>query len=207
MSQPFFGPTQLHLNLLHLKTTNILEFDSFEQIPDPLLRIQLGSIGRQTLQMDTLGSTAAQEIFDGLTAMNRSTIPDHQQFARDLTGEQLQKANNIWTFIRMVLGLHEQSPFRGNPTHGRKMVMGQFDAQDGRFASRCIGAYRHRQEVKGRLIDKDYRAFFLFRLFFNSGQRCSFQVWMAISSRWLAFWMGFCRLCLMPRRRRLQWAG
>src|SRR5512135_1800691 len=33
MSQPFFGPTQLHLNLLHLKTTHILEFDSREVNP------------------------------------------------------------------------------------------------------------------------------------------------------------------------------
>jgi hypothetical protein len=38
MSQPFLDATQLCLDVLHLKTTNILEFDALEQIPDPFLR-------------------------------------------------------------------------------------------------------------------------------------------------------------------------
>src|SRR6266700_42199 len=207
MPQPFFGTTHLPLDVWHVKTTNIFEFDAFEQIPHPFLWIQLRRIGRQALQMDAFSSAMSQEIFDHLTTMNRSTIPDNQQFARDLAGEQLQEANDIWTFIRMVLGLHKHSPSCGKTSHDRKMVTGQLDAQPGRLTNRCIGAYRHGQEIKGRLIDKDYRALFLFSLFFNSGQRCSFQVWMPISSRWLAFWMGFCRLYLIERRRRLQWAG
>jgi hypothetical protein len=31
MPEPFFGPTQLPLDLLHVKTTNIFEFDPFDQ--------------------------------------------------------------------------------------------------------------------------------------------------------------------------------
>lgn len=206
MSQPFFGTTHLSLNVWHVKTTNILEFDPLEQVPNPFLRIQFWRISRQLFKMNALGSTFSQKVFDRLTAMDGSAIPDHQQGPRDLTGEQLQKANHIWAFVRMVLGLHEEPAFWSDPTHGRKMVSAQLDAQDGRLPLWRIGADRHRQQVKGGLIYKDDGALFALGLFFSSCQRCSFQAWMAASSRWVAFWMGFCRLCLSERRRRLQWA-
>ncbi|GAC1310997.1 MAG: hypothetical protein NVSMB27_47790 [Ktedonobacteraceae bacterium] len=40
MSQSFFGTTQLRLDVLHVQTTNILKFDSLEQIPDAFLWCQ-----------------------------------------------------------------------------------------------------------------------------------------------------------------------
>src|SRR5260370_2875655 len=192
MSQAFFSTPHLPLDVLHVKTTNILEFNSLEQIPDPFLRIQFGSIGRQTFEMDAFGSAFGQEIFDGLTAMDRGSVPDHQQLARDLTQEQLQEADGIWALVRMVLRLHEDPSLWGNTTHGREMIPGQWDLQDGRLTHGCIGAKRHRQQVKSRLIYENDRPLFVFRLFFSSSQRCSFQPWIAASSRWVAFWMGFC---------------
>jgi hypothetical protein len=38
MSQPFFGSPHFPLDVLHVKTTHILAFDAFEQIPDAFLR-------------------------------------------------------------------------------------------------------------------------------------------------------------------------
>ena len=40
MSQPFFGSPHFPLDVLHVKTTNILEFSSLEQIPDPFLGLE-----------------------------------------------------------------------------------------------------------------------------------------------------------------------
>jgi hypothetical protein len=56
MPQPFFGTTHFPLDVRHVKTTNILEFDSFEQIPDAFLRIQFGCISRQLFKMNPLGT-------------------------------------------------------------------------------------------------------------------------------------------------------
>jgi hypothetical protein len=203
MPQSFFGTTQLSLDMLHVKTANILEFNSFEQIPDAFLRIQFWRIRRQTFKMNPLGTAFCQKIFDRLTTMNGRSIPDDQQVAGNLTSEQLQKAYDIWTFVRMLLRLHKDPALRGDATHGRKMVTRQLDAQGGRLAYRRIGANGHGQEVKGGLIDKNYRPLFLLGLFLRAGHRSSFQAAMAVSSRWVAFWMGFCRLCLRRRRRRL----
>lgn len=202
MPQPFFGSQHFLLDMLHIKTTNILKLDSFEQIPDPFLWIELRRIRRQAFQMNPLGSAFAQIVLDGLTAMNGGSIPDDQQIACNLAGKYLQKANDIGTFVRMILGLHEDPALRGNASHHRQVIPRQLDAQDGRFSDRRIGLDRHGQKIKGRLINKNYGPFFFFRFFFSAGQHTFFQAAIAASSRWVAFWMGFCRLCLRRRRRR-----
>lgn len=202
MPQPFFGATQFPLDMRQIQTTNILEFDALEQIPNAFLWIEFRGIARQLFQMNAFGSSFSQVVFDFLTTMNRGSIPDHQQVPRNLAGEQLQKANDIGPFVGMVLGLHNELSFWRHGTHSRDMITRQLDAQGGRLAYGCIGAHGHRQEIKCRLIDEDYRAFFLFRLFFSAGQRSFFQATIPASSRCVAFWMGFCRLCLMRRRRR-----
>jgi hypothetical protein len=117
MSEPFFGTSQLPFNVLHVKTTNILEFDSLEQIPDALLRIEFWRVARQAFEMDTFGSAFGQKVFDRLRAMNGRSVPDHQQEACDLTQEQLQKANHIRPFVRMVLRLHHELSVRGDGTY------------------------------------------------------------------------------------------
>ena len=122
MPQPFFGTTHLPLDVWHVKTTNIFEFDAFEQIPHPFLWIQLRRIGRQTLQMDTFSSAMSQKIFDHLTPMNRSAIPDDQELAGDVAQEVLQEADDVRALVGMVLHQHEQAPRRGDAADDRQMV-------------------------------------------------------------------------------------
>ncbi len=73
------GKNQFRIELQEILATQILEFAAFEQIPDPFLWIEFGCISRQTLQVNTLSPTRSQELFDGLTVMNRGTIPDDEQ--------------------------------------------------------------------------------------------------------------------------------
>jgi len=207
MSQSFFGTTQLRLDVLHFKTTNIFEFDSLKQIPDTFLRIQFWRIARQPFEMNAFGPSFCQVVFDGLTSMNRSAIPDDQQLTGNLTREDLQKANDIWACVRMILSLHNDLSFGSESANGREMITSQLDFQNGRFANGGIGAHRQWQHIKGGLIYENNRPFFVCGFFFNSSQRCSFQLWIAASLRCVAFWMGFCRLYLRLRSRRLQWAG
>ena len=192
MPEPFFGPTQLQGDMRHVETTNVLEFDALEQIPDAFLRIELRSIARQAFQMDAFGSAFGQEIFDRLTAVNGGSIPDDEQFAWDLAQKHLQEAHHIRAFVRMVLALHEDPSLRGDAPNGREVIAGQFHGQDRGLAHRSIGAHRHRQQVKPGFIYKHNRTLFVLGFFFNSSQCSSFHVLMATSSRWVAFWMGFC---------------
>lgn len=207
MSQAFFGVQHFSSELRPVQTTNILELDAFEQIPDALLWIQLWGIGRQLFQMDPSCPAVAEIVFDRLAAMNGSSVPDHQQLARNLAGEQLQEANHIGAFVGVVLALHDDLSFGGDAAHGRKMIARQLHFQQRRLADRCIGSHHHGQQIKRRLIHKDYRPVFFRSLFFSAGHRSAFQAAMAASSRWLAFSMGFWRLYFTARSRRLQWAG
>lgn len=61
MSQTFFGPTQLPLDVLQVKTTNILEFDPLEQVPGTFLRIELRSIGSQTFEISSVMTPSVRE--------------------------------------------------------------------------------------------------------------------------------------------------
>ena len=83
MSQTFFGPSKLLGHLGHISAAEILEFATFEQIPDSFLRIEFGRIARQALQMEPFGRPALQKGFDHVRPMDRRAIPNHQQLARD----------------------------------------------------------------------------------------------------------------------------
>lgn len=207
MPQAFFGSLQLQCKLLGILHTKVFQFASLEQIPYPFLRIQFRRIPWQALQMNAFGSPCAQKVFDDMTAMNRSPIPNDQQFARDFAQKQLQKAYDISPFVRMILDLHEQSSRERQPSHCRKVIASQWNGQDGGLTHWRIRAYSHRQQVKRRLVYKDDGTLFFLRLFFNSATRCSRQVWIAWASRWLARLSGFWTLCLIALRRRLQWVG
>jgi hypothetical protein len=207
MSEPFLGTQQFCAELIEVSSTKVLEFAPLEQIPHAFLRIQFRSIARQSLQMDAFGSAFGQEIFDGPRAMNTRAIPDDQQLPWDLAQEQVQEPHHVRAFEGMVLEVHNQAPIHGQAANGRKMIASQGNFQDGRLSHGSIGAHRHGQQVKARLIYKYDRAFLLFGLFFNSTEWWSRHSWMACSSRWLARVSGFCRLCLMAERRRPQWVG
>jgi hypothetical protein len=207
MPESFFGPAQLQGDVLDVETTNVLEFDALEEIPDVFLRVEFWGIRRQAFQMDAFGSAFCQESFDRLRAMNGGPIPNDEQVARDLALEQLQEAHDIGSLVGMVSDLHAEPSFRSDASNGREVIVGQFHRQDRCLAYRRIRAHRHGHQVKRGLIYKDNRTRFVFGLFFNASQRSSFQALMAASSRWVAFWMGFCRLYLRRRSRRLQWAG
>jgi len=124
MSQPFLGTKQRRLDMVHLKTIHVFPLDAFEQIPDPFVRIQCWRRARQTFEMQTCGSSFCHRIVDGLTAMNRGTVPHDQHVARDLSREHLHKAHDIWACGRMVLGLQKALPLWSDAAQSRKMVTG-----------------------------------------------------------------------------------
>jgi hypothetical protein len=207
MPEPLLGTQQFGGELLEIVSAKVLEFASLQQIPHSFLWVQLRGVAGQLLQMDALSSAVSQKILHRLTPVNGSPIPDDQQLARELAQEQVRETHDIWTLVRGVLDVHDQSSIHGETTHRREMITGQCDLQHGRLADRGIGPHHHWQQIKSRLIYKDDGALFLFGLFFSSAERCSRHSWIAASSRWLACSTGFCRLCLILCRRREQCVG
>jgi hypothetical protein len=71
------------------------------------------------LQQQSLGCTLGQEFFDGLAAMDRRTVPDHQQLARDMSQQVLEEADYLGATERVVLNAQQQSTTRGDATDDR----------------------------------------------------------------------------------------
>src|SRR5919201_2405765 len=68
-----------------IAATHIAQFDALERVPEPLSWVQLGRVGRQGLEVQTLGRTVGQEVLDDLGTMDGRAIPDDQQLARDVS--------------------------------------------------------------------------------------------------------------------------
>ena len=207
MAETFFSSSKLIGNLGHICAADILQFAAFEQIPDPLLRIEFGRIAWEAFQMEPFGRTSREKVLDRLRPVDRCAIPDHQELAGNLAQQEAQEAHDGLRIIGMVLRLHEESPIRGDPANRREMIPGQLHPQHGRLPTWRVGAHCHGQQVKTGLIYEDDRSFFLFGLFLSAGQRSAFQLRIASSLRWVARCTGFWTLCLRARRMRLQWAG
>ena len=77
--------TEMLVEVMQIGAAHVPQLDTFEVRPDALIRVQVGRVAWQLFQAQPLGSTLSQEVFDRLTAMDRRSIPDDQQLARDLS--------------------------------------------------------------------------------------------------------------------------
>jgi hypothetical protein len=188
-------------------TDNILQLHPLQVVPDPLIRVQLGSIGGQLLQMDSLPSRAGQEGFDRLAAVDGAAIPDDQQPHRDVGGQLLQEPRRIYTPEGPVLDPSVQPALGGDATDYRQMVPAEGCPEHWSLASGGIGLDHHGQQVATRFVHEDDGPAFIPGLFLSAGQRFSFQCRMASSSRCCARRLGFWRVHPYCLRMRPTWEG
>src|SRR5918999_1624637 len=138
-----------------MPTDNILQLHPLQVVPDLLIRLQLGSIGGQLLQMDFLPSRAGQEDFDRLAAVDGAAIPDDQQPHRDVGGQPLQEPRRIYTPEGPVLDPSVQPAVGGDATDYRQMVSAEGYPEHRSLALGCIGLDHQGQQVATRLVHED----------------------------------------------------
>ncbi len=95
MPEPRAGKQQLRIKLRQILATHMFEFTPFEQIPNPLLRIEFSRISRQAFRVETFGSSLPQKLFGCLAAMDRRAIPNDQHLPRKVTQELFEKAHDM----------------------------------------------------------------------------------------------------------------
>src|SRR5258708_17334104 len=144
MAQPLFGPAQRARQLPQVAAAQIAQLDALEIVPDALVRVQLGGVAWQLLQVHASGTAPTQEVLDGLAAMNGRAVPDHQELATDLAQQHAQEADDIRRVVGTLLGLHEQAPVRRDAADRREMVIIDRHPQQRRLPTRCPGPPAHR---------------------------------------------------------------
>jgi len=195
------GESELVSQVRKVLAADVAQFDVLEVGADALVGVQLRSVAGEPLQPETLGRALDQEVLDGLAAMDRGAIPEHQELAGDVTEQMLEEADDIRTLVGPLLHEPEQSPIRGDAADDRQVIAAQRQSEDGRLAAWRVGSDGAGEQVEAGLIDPDDGPSFLVRPLFRAGQRSVRQVSIAPSSRWLARWTGFCTLQPAARKR------
>jgi len=148
VAQALFGAPQRQGKCGQVGAAEIAQLDPFEVVPDALIGVKVGGVARQLFQMHTPSGASAQEVFDGLAAMNRRPIPDDQQLAADFAQQDLEETHDIRRAVGMILGLHVQAPVGGNAADGGEVVVGERDPQQRRLAAGRPGAHDVWQQVE-----------------------------------------------------------
>ena len=87
MAQALFCSNQSLAQGRETLTAQIFQLPSLEQVPDAFLRIQLGGIAGQSLQMESFGCSSCEKGLDLFGPMDRGSIPNDQELAADLAQE------------------------------------------------------------------------------------------------------------------------
>ena len=207
VAEPSGGQPQDVAQVTQRGATPIPQLDPFQVVPDALIGIQIWRIARQDLELEARGPAGRQEVLHGLAVVDRGTIPDHQELARDMTQQMLQELHDLRTANRTLVDPQEQAVIQADAADDRQVVTGQRHPQDGRLAARSVGADHRWQQVEARLVYPDDRLAGTFGPFFRAGQRVAYQAAMAASSRWVARTRGFWGLQPIVRNSRLTCAG
>jgi hypothetical protein len=87
MAKAFFRQYQSLSHVGEILATHIFQFVAFEQILHALLRIEIRSIARKAFQVEPLGRTGSEKLFNHLRTMDWRAIPNDQDLASDLAQE------------------------------------------------------------------------------------------------------------------------
>ena len=110
------------VEIVQIGAAHVPQLNVFEIGPDTLMRVEIGRVAWQLLQLEPFGSALGQEVFDRLTAMDRRPIPEHQELAGQVSQEVAQEQHHIWTAEGVILDLQQQAPTRRDAADDRQMV-------------------------------------------------------------------------------------
>src|SRR5918992_2027382 len=176
--------------------TKVLQLHPFQVIPDPFRRVQLWGIPRRLLQVNPVSSAVTQVLFHYPAAVDGSPIPEHQQLSSNVPCQVLEETHHVGSTVGSLLRHQVQLAFPSDAAHRREVVSAQRGTNNRSLAYWGIGSDHSKQQIKTRLVYKDQRPLFLYRLFLIWGQRSCFHRSMASSFRWVARCIGFWRLQL-----------
>ena len=94
---------QVPLQVIQVRAAHVPQFHVFEVRPDAFVWVQVGCIARQLLESQALGRTLGQKGLDRSAAMNRRTVPDHQQLAWNVSQQMLEEVDYLRTAERVIL--------------------------------------------------------------------------------------------------------
>src|ERR1044072_1487355 len=147
------------MQLLHVHTREVGHLHILQMVPTSLVQwAEIRSIAWQRLQVNSFRAFLCQVLADCSPAVNRRSIPDHQQLLTRLYEQVFQKDHALRTRQRLAANQRIQLSRWRYSGHDRQMVARQLLVDDRSFPSRAIRADHAWQQVERRFIDKNQGA-------------------------------------------------
>jgi len=159
----------------------IANFMSFEMTPHILDRVEFRGISRKAFQDDALAG-GSNVLLDQKTPMDRRTIPEDQNFARNMPLQVPEKLDDLWAFDAALMNLKVKPPQR-QAANNRKTFPVERLVQHGGLPARRPSADSRRAGAQSAFIYENDGSFLLAGLFFKAGHSTRCQRRMAFSSR------------------------
>ncbi len=153
----------------------------FEVTPNVFDRIEFGRVGRQGGGVDTSLETI-EVLAHEPTAMDNGSIPEDQQFARQLSLQVLQKLDNLGTLDRTRKEFKIEVP-QGDAPDDRKLFPVEIKLQNRGFSAGSPGAHPVGFLAEAAFVNEDEDSPFFQGFFLRFGQTERFHLARAFSSR------------------------
>jgi len=187
----FFGK---YVHQLGLRVGTAVGQQSLEVIPNPLVRIEFGGVGRERHKMEATGTR--EQFLDRIATVDLAVVQKHHQMAPNLTEQVAQEPSDLFALNVVLVELAVQrtvKPPRADrdPGDGRYAVVTLAVSNDRRLPDRAPGLANRRNQEEAGFVDKDDMGRQPCGVFFTAGQTVRFQSAIAASLRSTARRSGF----------------
>lgn len=165
VAKPFLGLAEFGMELGQMLTGEVLEFHSFEVVPDAFVGIHLRSIGGQSLQLEPRGCAGSQKVLDHVAAMDGSSVPEYQELSLEVAVQVAEEPDHLRASERGLLHLHVQLSLGCDPTDSGEVIVGPPLPQHWGLPTRGEGPYHGGQQVEARFVYEDDSASLLLGFF------------------------------------------
>ena len=183
-----------HVHQFGLRVWPTVGQGALQVVPDALVGVQVGCVGREGHQMQT--TRAAEHLLDRITAMDLAVVQQHDQMTADLTQQVAQKTSDLFALDVVLVQLAVQHTMEELGTdcdsgNGRDTVVSFAMTNDRGLTDRAPGFTDGGNQEEAGFVDKDNMGRQPCGVFFTAGQTERFHSAMATSSRSMARRSGF----------------
>src|SRR5438128_2642119 len=155
LSQSMQSEVECLVQFFNIQANQIAHLHILQVVPASFVpRVQIGSVARQGLDPHP-AIRRSDEVLDFGPAMDRRSVPDHQQALAGHTQQVLQECNAVQAVQRPLPSKSVHLPARRHPAHDRQVVARLLVANNRRLTLGSIRPNDPRQKVKPRFVDKN----------------------------------------------------
>lgn len=146
------GEPQLPAQFVEILTAAVPKLDPLEVVPDAFIRVEVRCVGRQLNEVEPRGCSRCQKVADGVPTVNRRSVPDDEQLARNLAQQLVEEGDHVCPADGVILDVGEEPALRRDRADNGEVIVGERRTQHRRLSTGGIGARHERQGVEAGLV-------------------------------------------------------